>query len=218
MTVILQRYRYSVYARIVAATLEAKGLSWSAQEHDPFDKDGHTGLLHPFGRVPVLIHDDFIIYESRAICTYIDAAFTGPRLTPTEPDAQGRMQQVIGVIDAYGYVPMVRRVFAHRVFRPSEGQPGDEAMIADGLRDAASVLAALETVADEALVLNQRRISLADLHLAPMMAAFVAAPEGAEALTHYPALSQWWAWAAAQPHITVTDPGLPGLGVTTTAR
>lgn len=86
----------------------------------PLSREG-PGLLHPFGRVPVLIHDGFVLYETRAICAYLDARFAGPALTPRDAAAIGRMKQVIGTVDAYGYLPMVRQVFAHRVFRPVFG-------------------------------------------------------------------------------------------------
>ena len=43
---------------------------------------------HPFGRVPVLEHGDFGLYETQAILRYIDATFAGISLT--EGCARGR--------------------------------------------------------------------------------------------------------------------------------
>ena len=62
------------------------------------------------------------------------------RCSPGDPRALARMDQIIGIVDAYGYWPMVRQVFSHRVFRPRVGQPGDEAEIARGLPASAKVL------------------------------------------------------------------------------
>ena len=59
------------------------------------------------------------------------------------------MDQIIGIVDSYGYWPMVRQVFSHRVFRPPLGQPADEAEVERGLAGAAKVLAALEALASE---------------------------------------------------------------------
>src|SRR6266478_5495835 len=65
--------------------------------------------LHPFRRVPTLVHDDFVLYETQAITRYIDEAFAGPAFQPVQPRQRARMAQVISIIDAYGYVPMVRQ-------------------------------------------------------------------------------------------------------------
>ena len=42
---------------------------------------------HPFGRVPVLQHGDFVLYETSAIAAYVDEVFAGPKLTPEDPRA-----------------------------------------------------------------------------------------------------------------------------------
>ncbi len=74
------------------------------QEADPFDPNAAERLrdLNPFGRVPVLRHGQFDLYETSAITRYVDAAFDGPRLVPDDPRASAQMAQVIAVIDAYG--------------------------------------------------------------------------------------------------------------------
>ena len=88
------------------------------------------------------------------------------------------MDQIIGVVDSYGYWPLVRQVFSHRVFRPAIGQPVDEAEVGRGLAGAAKVLAALEALAAPDAFLVGPTLSLADLHLGAMIAYFTAASEG----------------------------------------
>lgn len=114
------------------------------------------------------------------------------------------------MIDAYGYRPMVRQVFEHRVFRPANGEALDEAEVAAGLRASGKVLAALESVAAEGLVLAKGQMTLAECHLAPMLDYFTAAPEGAALLARCSALSRWWADVAERPSLIRTNPGLPG--------
>ncbi|MBB4301544.1 glutathione S-transferase [Rhodobium orientis] len=212
-TVILYGYRFSVYHRIARMALHEKGVPYDVVDVDPFADDVPDAYraIHPFGRVPALRHGAFTLYETAAITRYVDAAFDGPALTPTDPKALARMAQIIAIIDSYGYWPLVRQVFAHRVFRPAEGAVGDEAEIAAGLEAAGPVLAALEAIAAEGLVLNGRDVTLADCHLAPMTAYFTMAGEGAAAMKSYPALMRWWAWARALPSLVETDPGLPDL-------
>jgi glutathione S-transferase len=204
MSLVLHGYRYSVYLRIVRLVLAEKGVTCDRVEVNPFAPDVPASYLalHPFGRVPALVHDEFTLYETGAITRYIDRAFPGPALQPTDPRAVARMDQIIGIADAYGYWPLVRQVFSHRVFRPRTGQPGDEAEIRRGLETSATVLAALERLVEDGL-------TLADLHLGAMIAYFVQAPEGADAVRRHPRLARWWLALSARPSFAATAPGLP---------
>ena len=120
-----------------------------------------------------------------------------------------RMDQLIGVIDSYGYWPMVRQVFSHRVFRAAAGRPVDEAEVAQGLAASAKVLAALEALAAADAFLVGPDLSLADLHVGAMVAYFTLAPEGAALLADYPRLAAWWAKVGRRASFARTDPGLP---------
>lgn len=204
MSLVLHGYRYSVYVRIARLTLAEKGVAYDRVEVNPFAADVPASYraLHPFGRVPTLLHDGFALYETGAITRYIDRAFAGPALQPADPRALARMDQIISIVDSYGYWPMVRQVFSHRVFRPRLRQPADEAEIERGLAASAKVLAALEPLIGDG-------VTLADLHLGAMTAYFVQAPEAAAALGQYPRLAAWWAQLSRRPSFAATDPGLP---------
>ena len=209
MSLVLHGYHYSVYNRIARLTLAEKGVPYDRVEVNPFaDPPPGYLALHPFGRVPTLVHDGFVLYETGAITRYIDRAFAGPALQPAAPRALARMDQLIGVIDSYGYWPMVRQVFSHRVFRTAAGRPVDEAEIARGLDGSAKVLAALEALASEPFLAGAE-LSLADLHVGAMIAYFTLAPEGATALARYPRLAAWWAKVSQRASFAATDPGLP---------
>jgi glutathione S-transferase len=211
MAVILHGYRYSVYQRIARLVLTEKGVVYERVEVNPFAPDVPAAYLalHPFGRVPALVHDGFALYETAAITRYIDRMFPGPALQPTEPRALARMDQVIGVVDAYAYWPLVRQVFSHKVFRPRAGQPSNETEVAQGLAAAVKVLAALEKLMADAAFLGGPALSLADLHLGAMLAYFVQASEG-DALVHkHVRLADWWQRLRQRPSFAATDPGLP---------
>lgn len=209
MSVVLHGYHLSVYLRIARLALAEKGVGYERIEVNPFAPDLPSAYLelHPFGRVPVLVHDGFALYETAAITRYIDRAFAGPPLQPADPRALARMDQIIGVVDAYAYWPLVRQVFAHRVIRPRLGEPANEAEIAKGLAAAPKVLGALERLASDDAFLVGSAISLADLHLGAMIAYFVQAPEGAALLARFPRLAAWWSSIAARPSFAATDPG-----------
>ncbi len=208
-TVTLHGYRYSVYNRIVRMALYKKDVAYNIVEVDPFtDLDPAYLNLHPFGRVPVLTHGAFSIFETLAITRYIDHAFTGLSLQPDSATALARMDQVVGIIGNYGYWPMVRQVFSQRVFRPLTGEPSSEEEIVAGLEASHKVLTALERIAEEGLVLDGQVFTLADCHLAPIMDYFVRADEGCVALLSYPNLSRWWEQCSVMPMMQLTDPRL----------
>jgi glutathione S-transferase len=206
--VTLYGYRFSVYTRVARMVLEEKGVAYDRVEVDPFAERVPEAYrrMHPFARVPVLRHGDFTVYETVAIARYIDVAFVGPSLTPRPPRAAARLAQVVAIVDSYGYWPMVRQVFAHRVFRPYAGETPDEREITAGLKAAGTVLAALDAIAAEGEVLHGRQMSLADCHLAPMIAYFAATPEGADLLAAYAALAGWWNRVVRRKSLIRTDP------------
>ncbi len=212
--VTLHGYRYSVYNRVARMALHHKGVAYTTVEVDPFtDLDPAYLDLHPFARVPALTHGTFSIFETRAITRYIDNAFSGPPLQPDDAKALARMDQVIGIIDNYGYWPMVRQVFSQRVFSPLEGEASNEDEITAGLAASRHVLAVLNGIADEGLVLNGRDFTLADCHLAPMIDYFVRAGEGRDALSSFPVLLKWWELISIMPALQSTDPKLPDMAI-----
>lgn len=210
-SVILRGYRYSVYNRIARVVLHEKGVAYETEEIDPFASNVSKDYLkrHPFGRVPVLSHGEFDVFETSAIARYVNAAFAGPELIPTNAETLARVMQVVSIVDSYGYRPLVRQVFAHRVFRPAEDEVADEAEVAAGIDASHTVLGALNNIAKEGRVLDCQSFTLADCHLAPMIAYFVQAPEGAGALKTYSNLAFWWATVSQRASLQVTEPGLP---------
>lgn len=211
MTVVLHGYQYSVYLRIARLALAEKGVAYERVEVNPFAPEVPAAYLamHPFKRVPVLVHDGFVLYETGAITRYVDETFPGPRLQPEAPRERARLTQIISIVDSYAYWPMVRQVFAHSVFRPRVGEPVDAAAIAQGLEGSARALGALEALAAGGEFLVGRQLSLADLHLAPMIDCFVAAPQSLGVIAGYPKLATWWRAMQRRASLAATDPGLP---------
>lgn len=212
MALTLYGYRPSVYTRVARLALAEKGVAYDQVEVNPFAPDPPADYLalHPFNRVPTLVHDDFVLYETGAIARYVDRAFAGPALQPAPPKALARMDQIIGIVDAYTYWPLVRQVYVHAIAMPRRGQTGDRTEVQSGLAAAAKVLAALEALLDaqagEQMFLVGSALSLADLHLVSMMAYFVEAPEGAAMLARHPKLQKWFTTLSTRPSFVATDP------------
>ncbi|MEH6405072.1 MAG: glutathione S-transferase family protein [Sneathiella sp.] len=211
MSVIIHGYKFSVYHRIVRMALLEKNVSFEVVEVNPFSDDLPDDYydLHPFGRVPVLVHNDFQVYETAAILRYIDLAFSGKSLVPTGIEAATRMAQVIAITDNYGYWPMVRQVFSHRVFRPLNNLSPNETEISDGLTNAKDVLRVLDNIVQKGSILNGKEISLADIHLAPMIGYFIKAEEGRTLLNSHISLLEWWKTISQRESYISTEPELP---------
>jgi glutathione S-transferase len=211
MTVTLHGFRYSVYVRIARMVLAEKGVAHDRVEVNPFAAPvpAKYMALHPFGRVPTLVHGDYTLYETCAITRYVDEAFDGPALQPRAVRARARMTQVISIVDSYGYVPMVRQVFSERVFGPAVGRAADEAIIRQGLEKSSRVFAALEATTSGDTGPLTGDWSLADFHLAPMIAYFSAASEGRDMLAQFPRLAAWWDLVRVRQSLVDTEPGLP---------
>ena len=201
----------STYVRTVRLVCEEKGAPYELVEIDIM-QGGHKApdylARHPFGKVPAFEHDGFGLYETSAITRYLDAVLPGPSLTPADPRGAARMQQVIAVVDSYAYGSMISAIVIQRVVMPMVGGVADETVIAAAIPTAETSLAAFEELLGGGHFLAGDGLSLADLHLAPVMAYFSATPEGQARLPSHPRLARWWGAASSRPSMVKTQPPL----------
>jgi glutathione S-transferase len=64
--------------RFALMACEEKGVAYRltpARPHSP-----EVDCIHPFGKIPVMRYGDFHLFESKAIATFVDRAFPGPKL------------------------------------------------------------------------------------------------------------------------------------------
>ncbi len=197
---------YSVYVRIARLALAEKAVAYRLVEVDIFAEGGPPDYAdrHPFGRIPAFEHDGFRLYETGAITRYVDEAFPGPALQPAEPKARARVNQVLSLLDSYAYRTLIWDLFIERVRAPAQGRAPDESRIAAALPRAETCLTALEDLMADGPFLAGQRLSLADLHAAPMFAYAVLAPEGADLLLRHGKLARWWRDMADRPSLAAT--------------
>ena len=201
----------STYVRTTRLVCEEKAAAYQLVDVDIMqggNKAPEHLARHPFGRVPAFEHDGFTLYETSAITRYLDAVLPGPTLTPSDAKGAARMQQAIAVVDSYAYGAMISCVVMQRVVMPMVGGTTDETVIAAALPTAETSLAAFEALLGGGHFLAGESLSLADLHLAPVMAYFSATPEGQARLPNHPGLANWWAAISARPSMAKTQPPL----------
>ena len=168
-----------------------KGVEHELVPVDVFAEDGVPEWyleFHPFGRIPAFAHGDLRFYETAAITRYVDEAFEGPDLQPAEPADRARMSQIIGMLDAYAYRPMVWEVAVERL----EQTPPNEELIALGLERAELALKSLANLKSDGSWLLGDSISLADLHAAAMIGYFTKVEEGRDLLSRHIQLQSWF--------------------------
>jgi glutathione S-transferase len=144
---------------------------------------------HPFGRIPAIEHGDFKLYEAAAIIRYIDQAFEGPSLTPKEPKATARMNQVMNIVDWYVMPSISGGITFNRVVRPRFGMPVMEAEVAAALPMARTCVSALEDILQDQPFFAGEAVSLADLMAFAHLEFFAQSPEGQEILAKSPLLA-----------------------------
>jgi glutathione S-transferase len=213
MAVELHGYQYSVYSWIARLALHEKGVGYNWVEVNPFSEvvPAYYLEMHPFKRVPTLVHGGLVIYETNAITRYADEAFDGPHLQRAQARERARCNQILSIVDNYAYWPLVRQVFAHGAFRPRMGQPSDKLEIRNGLDAAPRVLGSMEQLASGGQFLSGDGLSLADIHLAPMIGYFTQVPEANALFNQHERLSAWWSAMSRRAAYLVTMPRLPNL-------
>jgi glutathione S-transferase len=184
----------SPYVRSVQLCLEEKSAPYRMEALNPGAIRGADHVeRHPFGRVPVIDHGGYCLYETQAILRYLDAAFPDPCLQPSEPRAIGRMNQIVGINDWYFFPKVAAVIVFNRIVGPVlMGKAPDEAAIAAAMPMAQTCIDELGRLLGGQFFLAGDRLSLADLMLAPQLDFFHATKEG-KSLLNGTELAGWLA-------------------------
>lgn len=202
---------YSTFVRTARLTLEEKGVDYKLVHVDMLaGAHKHKDHLarHPFGKVPAFQHRDLVLFETDTITRYIDEAYPGPPLQPTDPRERALVNRAVEVVGTYAYPAIITRIFMQRAVMPMMDQPSDEEMIRSALPDAATALAVLERFASGHIHLASESLSRADLFLIPIYDYFGQIPEGQRMLGEMPTLQRWWENVRTRPSVVKTRPRL----------
>jgi glutathione S-transferase len=164
---------------------------------------------HPFGKVPAFEHDGFALYETQAIMRYVDEAFPAAPLQPIEVHPFARMNQIMGIVDAYLAPSLVGGVLYPRIVAPRLGLPSDEAKVEASLPQVKLCLGEIARLAGDQPFLAGDALSLADLMVVPPLIYFKKFPEGAAQLAELATLAAWVTRMEARQSLQVTRP--PGV-------
>jgi glutathione S-transferase len=198
----------SPFLRSVEVTLREKAADYHVHAMSPGDMKTPRHLeMHPFGRIPIFEHGDFRIYETQAIIRYLDEIFPNPPLTPGNPQARARMNQVIGIIEWYFFPKAAAPIAFNRIIGPRLlGLPADEAAIADAMPMARTCFAEIDRLLGDQAYFTGNSVSLADIMLAAQLDLFADCAEGRELIQGTEGLPSWLERMLARPSFTATQP------------
>ena len=155
----------SNYVWVVRMVCAEKGVPY---EHKP-DRPHSPAVdaIHPFGKIPVMRHGDVELCESKAIATYIDRTFGGPKVIPDDPKLAAQVEQWVSLGNVEFDRLMIRQYVVGYVF-PKDGKP-----------DMAAIGAAAEKMKPQIEVLDRAvagtghlvgdSLTLADINILPML-------------------------------------------------
>ena len=125
--------------------------------------------IHPFGRIPVARHGDVALCESRAICSYIDRACTGPALVPADPAAAALVEQWLSLINTQIDPLLVRRYLRSYFFPDTADGSPDRKTIDAALPEMRTQFAVLDQAVSATGYLAGSSFTLADIDLLPIL-------------------------------------------------
>jgi glutathione S-transferase len=182
----------SVYVQMAGIVLTHKEVPYAFHDLETEMNTPTHLALHPFERVPILRHGDFVVYETAAIVGYIDDEFDGQKLTPADPRQRARMNQWISAINGYYYPYLIYHVSHERNVFPQLGIPSDEKVVAHAMPKVEVCLQAMEReLSDSSEFLLGPELSLADFCMLPIIHAFGFAPEAQFMYPKFPAICAW---------------------------
>lgn len=201
---------FSTYVWSVRLALAEKGVAHELVEV-PFGAHREAPHLarHPFAKVPAFEHDGFMLYETQAILRYIDEGFPVAPLQSTDLHQFSRMNQIMGIVDAYGWPSIARGILVNRVLAPRFGLPVDEEAVTKALPSARLCISEISRLMGDEPFLAGDRVSLADLMVIPLFYFFGRLPEGEMPLSEHPNIRPWMRRMEERQSFQVTKPPAP---------
>ncbi len=113
----------STNSRKVRIALIEKGLEFERVPIDLAKKEQKTPeylKIHPFGQVPALDDEGFIVYDSTIINEYLEDEYPYPPLMPKDSDGRARARLMEDLRDNHFNIAFIR------IFRELRGKPENE--------------------------------------------------------------------------------------------
>jgi len=199
----------SNYVWACRIALAEKGVPYRHSEIMPHTPE--VDAIHPFGKIPVMRHGAVTLCESRAICSYIDAVFDGPKLAPADPFKAAQVEQWISIVNTHIDPVWVRQYLrAHFFSKTPDGSP-ERDVIEAALPKMEQQFAAMEHAVAKTNHLVGDTITLADMNFIPILFYMGKKPESSALLQRTPGLKAYFERHMARKSVQETVPTwIPG--------
>ncbi|EAU83236.1 glutathione S-transferase [Coprinopsis cinerea okayama7 len=184
----------STCTKRAAVVLHEKNIPFEFHQID-FSKQEHKspGFLEkqPFGQVPYLDDDGFIVYESRAIARYLAEKYAdkGPALIPVDIKKKGLFEQAASV-EVSNFDAFAAPAVWEKVFKPFYGLTTDEEALKKHLTSLEAKLDVYDKILGKQKYLAGDEVTLADLFHLSYGALLPAV--GSNAIQDRPNVARWF--------------------------
>jgi len=193
----------SPFTRAARLACHEKGVDYELVPTPP----GATAPANPLGKIPMIKHGDFTLFESQAIVRYVDRTFEGPPLWPRQAPAAALCDQWLSVV----LDSMVQTALAG-VIAPRFGIiPATEESIQGALKRSAKVVDVFDKHLAGHRFLAGDQVTAADLFLVPILFYFPAIAELKALAETSPNCRRWMHDMGSRPSVQATDPQFRGL-------
>lgn len=193
----------STFVRTVRIAAEEKGVAYDLVPVPPHTPE--VQAIHPFGKVPAMRHGDLALCESKAIATYFDRAFSGPRLIPEDAVAAARVEQWVSLMNTGFQFAIFPYLMGYIFPGTADGSP-DRVRIDGALKAVEHTLSVIDRGVAKHGHLVGDSFTLADMAVLPTLYYLVGLPESGAMITARPALSAYIERHAERESVKATIP------------
>ncbi|KAJ7097025.1 glutathione S-transferase [Mycena belliarum] len=157
--------------------------------------------IQPFGQVPVIDDDGFVLYECRAICRYLAEKYAeqGTPLIPTDLKAKALFEQAAS-IEFANFHPHAFAIYTEGLAKPRKGLQTDKAAFDASVAQLSAKLDVYEQILGKHEYLAGDEFTLADLFHVSF--GFLIAAAGCDLLTTKgPNVARWWNAVSTRPSV-----------------
>lgn len=145
---------FSHRCRIV---LHEKDMDFQVIDVDPNNVPEDIAVISPYGKVPILVERDLVLYEANIINEYIDDRFPHPQLMPAEPVMRARARLLLHRFE--------KELFCHIAALEQNDQK-----VADRTRvEIANGLTMIASIFDKQKYMLGDEYSMLDVAIAPLL-------------------------------------------------